>query len=352
MPRVVHLAPRYRPHRGGVERHLELLNLELVKRGYRVAVITARHAPGLPTHEAGAEEVFRLSTERIGGLPGTGVLRVWFALLRLLPLLRSARLVHCHDYETFLKWYLPFRLLMPWKPVYVTFHGWEGTFPPRRRVIGARRVVEALARANLCIGAFIPTWYGTRADAISYGCVPPATSELSKRDRAVFVGRLASDTGLIYYLEGLALLQSRYGIRLALDVYGDGPLAESARAIAQGHDLDVSFHGSTANPAEHFASARFAFVSGYLAILEAMIHRSQVFAVYDQPLKRDYLAGLPAGTMIMAEGAEELCERLFQALAAPQDATRMIDAAQRWAEQQTPGVLADTYEELWNAGSA
>ena len=349
MRRIVHLTSRYRPHRGGVERHLELLNAELTRRGHRVAVITERYDPELAPFEGGQEDVFRLSAGRIAGLRGTGVLRFWLGLARLLPQLWRATIIHCHDYETFLKWFLPFKLLLPWKPVFVTFHGWEGEFPPRPSVIRSRRLVAALARANLCIGDFIPAWYGTRADAISYGCVLPSAEEGVKSARAVFVGRLAPDTGLIYYLKGLDLLQRRHGIRLALDVYGEGPLAAEAQALSQERDLDVTFHGAVPDAAKYFAKSRLAFVSGYLAILEAMVHRSLVFATYDQPLKRDYLAGLPDGLLLMAGSPEELCERLYQVLSAPDEADRMLADAQRWAVRQTPGAMADTYEKLWDA---
>jgi glycosyltransferase involved in cell wall biosynthesis len=333
-----------------VERHLELLNGELGRRGYRVAVITERHDPALPAHETwGSEEVHRLSAERLWGIPGTGVLKFWGGLMRLWSLLSRADWIHCHDYEALLKWYLPFRLLMPRKPLTITFHGWEGQYPPRPAVVRARRVTAALARANLCIGGFIPVWYGTRADAISLGAVEPPLVYEEKTERAVFVGRLAPDTGLMTYLDGIDCLQRRYGIRLPLDVYGEGPLASRAEGVVRERNLEVSFHGVVEDAPARLGPARFAFVSGYLAILEAMIRRTPVFGVHEHPLKHDYLASLPPGLMAVAASPEELCEQLYRAVTQPEETTRMVDAAEDWARKQTPAALADTYEEIWRA---
>lgn len=271
---------------------------------------------------------------------------MWFGLIVNIRLILEAELIHCHDFSSLIKWFLPFRLIFPGKPVHVTFHGWEGNFPPRRHIVFARKIVEALARTNLCIGSYITTWYGTRPNAVSHGCVIMPDHFIEKSDRAIFLGRLEPDTGILTYLEALALLAKR-GILIPVDVFGDGSLAKQVAEFVSAHGLDITFHGFVSNPEAHLARARYAFVSGYLAILEAMAHRALVFSVYDTPLKHDYLASLPTGTLRIASSAGELAEQLSEAITQSTESQAQIQSAENWARKQSVSALADLYERLW-----
>ena len=54
---------------------------------------------------------------------------------------------------------LPF-LYIKSKKIHITFHGWEGDFPPKRKVIQLRWISEILTKQSIAIGDFIPKWYG------------------------------------------------------------------------------------------------------------------------------------------------------------------------------------------------
>ena len=261
------LASRFHPHLGGVEKHLWELLSELVSRGHVCSVITERHSDDLPPREtvmvSGAEvEVFRISAGDQSGTSALSRKTCWPSLLRLRAVVGAADLVHCHDFSAFIYWYLPLRLLYPGKKVYVTFHGWEGACPPPRKAVLLRRLTELLSCGNICVGDFIGKWYGTRANFITYGAVRPVDAPLpAAGGGAVFVGRLAPDTGIMTYLEALRLLRLR-GWGIPVTVCGDGPLRQECERFARENDLAARFLGFVANPMVHLSEASIVFVSG------------------------------------------------------------------------------------------
>ena len=172
-----------------------------------------------------------------------------------------------------------------------------------------RRVIN-----NLCMGDFICRHYDIPCYAVSHGGVdlvekPPAIPE---EPSAVFVGRLAEDTSLMLYLDALVALERKHGQRLRLVVAGDGPLRPIAERYVEAERLAVEFVGPVADPMTLLEEASFAFVSGYLAIWQALANRRLVFAVYENELKRDYVMGFPQAkdVLVTAGEAEQLAAAL------------------------------------------
>ena len=93
--------------------------------------------------------------------------RIWWWMWKNRQIIREADVVHAHDVGF---WYWPFRFLFWKKPFYITFHGYEG-YPPTKKQILIRKINEFLAWKNICIGAYLAKWYGTKPDYISYGAV-------------------------------------------------------------------------------------------------------------------------------------------------------------------------------------
>jgi len=340
----------FHPHIGGVERHVRSLSEEFVRRGYSITILTKRYDRALaPEERLGPIRILRFPQSTI---PHTQKLGVWLWLLSRLPLLLMADVIHVHDHTAFNAWYLPFRVLIPWKPVFATFHGYEGLVPiPRRYIIG-RKWVERLTRGNICVGHFLEKWYGTESDVITYGAVDPPEEIREPEPRTIiFMGRLEPDTGIMDYLRAMPLILDGLEARIKLIVCGDGSLRAEVREFAESRSLDVEMVGAVKDPSRWIQRGRFIFASGYLTILEAMVSRRLVFAVHDNLLKRDYLEMIPgaAEMMVTAGSPEELARRFREILDRPDREDAMIERACRFVREHTWERLADTYLELYRS---
>lgn len=348
--KITMIAWRFFPSIGGVEKHLLEVCRILVGRGYEITVITGRNDSALPDKEFlslenGRITIIRLSRERK---------KRWLELFKRRELVKNANIVHLHDFAVFIYWYLPLRFLYPLKRLYITFHGWEGVCPPQQKTILIRKITEYSTKGNICAGEFICKWYKTKADFITYGGVH--AEEAGKKvlaetgsKKAVFVGRIADDTGIEVYLKATRILKEK-GINLNLIVCGNGPLMEFCKDYVKEHDLDVQFKGWVSDPSEYIANSSYVFVTGFLAILEAFIKRKLVFSVYDNPLKEDYLKLYPGYTnkmMFVAGSPEELAEQLEIPMIDKNLVSEMTDRAYSYASTQTWNKVADQYEMLW-----
>ncbi len=337
--RILMISPSFYPAVGGVETHVRRVSACLAEAGHQVSVLTHSDAP--------SEE--RLGPVMVHRLPRTG----WGAAWRLArPHIAGAEVVHCHDAYSYLHFYLPSRWLPPRRPVFVTFHGYEG-YPIPREAVRKRRFVRRRVRDALCMGDFICKHYGTRCYAVSYGGVDPApaSSPPPEPPSALFAGRLAEDTSVMGYLEGLVRLREKHGREVPIAVAGDGPLRARAEQYAREHGLQAVFHGPVADIGPLLEACRFAFVSGYLAIWEALARRRAVFALYDNPLKRDYLEGFPRAREVMTllPGPAELADSLAEHLEAPARAAEMAEAGAALAAEHTWERVAGLYLEMYRA---
>ncbi|MGI6103538.1 MAG: glycosyltransferase family 4 protein [Patescibacteria group bacterium] len=332
---IAFISPSAAPAIGGVERHLAEITRILTQRGHKIQLFTAQS--GQVRAQSG-ELVYSLHYSR-------RTLWQWWRLWQLRGVLRAADLVHCHDYSAFL-WYLPFRLLWWRKPVYVTFHGWEGRVPLDFVTVWLRRFIEWFATGSLAVGAFIAPWYGQRPTAVTHGGVEPFSCGRRRGRRAVFVGGLRDDTGIRSYLAAALPLLRNHTLD-AFDIVGDGPLrAELEAQVCTMRDR-VVFHGFQADIRPFLCKARIACVSSYLAMLEAMMAGARVVATYEHVLKRDYLLMSPLAPHIDARAdISGIRQAMKQALCEPGTALR-IHAAKEFAATQTWGRVVDIYEALW-----
>ncbi len=341
--KILFLSHFYHPHIGGVEKHVEEITKRLIKRGYEITIVTEELENTKQFETVNGVEVFRVPYPKIRFL---GLLKIWFWFLKNVSLINQSDLVHCHD--VFI-WYLPMRFLFPTKPVYTTFHGYEGSEPPSRKAIFLHKLTEKLSWGNICIGDFHKKWYRVKPAFVSYGGVKKVkTSEFkSKKKNAIFLGRLAKDTGIITYIEALAVLK-RGNINIFLELFGDGPIRQEAERLAKKYDLDCQFHGFVKGADRKLSRFRFAFVSRYLAILEAMVRKRLVFAIFDNKIKMDYLNMAPFAKWIVIEKEpDKLAEKLNYYLAHPEKEKELVDKAYQWAKKQTWEKVVDMYLKLW-----
>lgn len=334
--RVLMLTASYHPRAGGVEKHVRCVGRELRAMGIEVWVATPRWEEGWDEEEL-LEGVLvrRLSTRMREGRK------------QLEPLLDWAQVVHTHDAYPFLKYYWPYRLRRRRLPVFVTWHGYE-CYPIPREAKLLRRVVGLLTKDCICVGAFIPKWYKFSCSRITYGGVDAPAQRPPPGEGAVFVGRLEPDTGILDYIEAIAQLRDKHGVELPFEVCGAGSLMDMARKRAAEKRLEVVFHGQVRDPMPYFARARFACVSGYLAMLEAMASGAIVLALYDNPLKEDYLRMSPmAVNAVIAGSPEELADRTAALMRSPAEMERLAEGGYEFAKGQTWRRVAELYAGMY-----
>ena len=145
--KILFLVQYKTPHVGGVEKHVESISLSLGKKGHKVRIVSSED----------------IKYPRIKFL---GLLYIWIWLWGYREMIKKADIVHCHD--VFI-WYLPFRFLYAKKPVYTTFHGWEGIWPIPWKNILIKRLAAKLSRGTIAVGKYIEKYYGVKADKIIYG---------------------------------------------------------------------------------------------------------------------------------------------------------------------------------------
>lgn len=339
------LTPCYTPHVGGVEKHVKRISEELVRKGNQVSIITRKHSSDLADKEiSGGVHLYRISDSGRRG--------IWSWMWKNRTLIREATIVHCHDYVTFYYWFLPFRLLYFWKPVFVTFHGYEG-YPPHPSTIRRRRVCERLSAGNICVGRYLGKWYGTECTAVIWGGVDKPHHEPDmpeKKEEAIaFVGRLERDTGIIEYLKAFNLIKQSGARDVRLYVCGSGSLLGELKKSSASSDGDISFEGGVDNSLAYFQRCRYAFGSGYLAILEAMISKTLVFSTFSNPLKEDYLKLMPdyENIMIVSSSAWELADRFIRMRKNPELQKEIVSEAYRFAEKLTWEKIAEEYLRLY-----
>ncbi len=349
---VLMVAESLPPAIGGVERHVAGLTRELLERGHKVTLVAPARGGGCRCDEAmeGARTVrIPRSRWRRANYP-----KAWSWWLGHRALLRWADVIHFHDVYALLHWFGPARLLCLDKPVYLTFHGYEMLHPVPPRARFYRKLGSRLVKGGICVGHYLAKWFDLRPEAVTYGAVslPGERGAARHEPMAILLGRLSKDMSPEIYIRALGMLKRDYSLVLPLRVCGDGPLRAEMDAVTSQEGIDAEFLGSVADPTPHLREATLAFVSSYLAMLEAMAHGLPVFAVYGNPVKADYLRMIPGadGLFRMASTPGELARQLARTLSGIEDPRGQLERAHRFAAEHTWGRLAETYLGLWGQG--
>lgn len=333
--KIVFFSRLFYPHIGGVEKHVYKISKVLISQGHSVSVITEKYEEKLKSKEVyDGITIYRIPVKE----GNNKKFYIWKWLIKHFNLILEADIIHCHDVFF---WYLPFRMIFPHKKVFVTFHGYEG-YPLKKKDIRMHKISDKLSFGNISIGNFIPKWYGTKADKISYGGVDLPKKQLLPKNAAsaIFIGRLDQQTGIEMYNNAFKLLKKK-DPDFSLTVVGDGPFRAKL-------DKGIQSVGFIANPKDLLQANRFAFVSRYLAILEAMAAKRLVFAVYDDPIKKDYLLLCPfVKFCVITNSAKELAKKVDYYLSHPKEEKKLVNLAYAWAKQQTWEAMCKKYLDLW-----
>lgn len=355
--KILHLAKFYEPHGGGVENHLREVNRVLTKTGHKIKVITFQHDSNLALQEKiklnghSHVEVVRIPVNsfksKFLGFSNIDFLektlfkiKLWTWILKNYKLFLEADIIQIHDVFW---WIWPLYPLIYYK-TFITFHGYEGNQAPGKRQIWWHRLASYASKANLCIGGFHRKWYGVSPSLVSFGAVgklKPSLKKFSKNKRIIFVGRLAHDNGILEYLWGFKLLVEK-DKNWVLDIYGDGPLLPECKKFIKKHNLPVKMHGFVKNAGDQIMGYDIAFVSRYLAIIEALASGVRVVAHHNNAIKFDYLKLSPFARWI------EIVRTPAQIHKAISKEKELVRVARRWACLQTWEKMVAKYKKVWS----
>lgn len=330
----------YEPHIGGVEKHVQKISEILIEKGFKIALITEKFKDDLPDRE----EIEGVTVYRIKLLKYLWLNKflIWAWLFKRLNLIKNADIIHCHD---IFFWYLPFRLLFPKKPVYLTFHGWEGKFPVPKRFIFARKVWEKLAWGNICVGEYLKKWYGANPNYLIYGGVEIKTAKFRSRifgnsNLISFIGRISEDTGIFTYLKVFEFLR-KGKTELKIEFYGNGPLID----VVKKKGKTFGFIKEIDNKIK---KSKLVFTSSFLSILESLINKKLTISVYENILKMDYLYLTPFKDFIIIDkDPKNLSDKILYYLSHPEEEKKLVEKGYEWAKTQTWEKVADLYLKLW-----
>lgn len=274
--KILFFAKYYTPHIGGVEKHIKEVSQKLQQNGYQISIITEKHTNELLDQEKlSGIKIYRFSYPKLKFL---GLFVIWIKLFKYCQVLLASDIIHIHDVAI---WYLPLRILLFWKPVVLTMHGWEGIYPiPLKNKI-LKKLSAAISNKTIFVGSYIEKYYGIVADYIIYGgATAPQKTHAKDQKLIIYLGRLGQDTGLKAFLSAAKKIKG-----YKVEFCGDGPLAPECQKVGKVHGF--------VNPQKYLARASICFASGYLSVLEALSNRCKVIVSYDNALRKDVFFNSP-----------------------------------------------------------
>lgn len=364
MKNVDFVVQRFPPYKGGVENHIKGLLSGWSDSSYSFRVITeSEYVDKVSITRERLNNinciVWRLPKVSLRSLEVRSFKQYIVNIYYFIRFLKDSRnIVHFQDYLLFYKYLLFISLLPRFKKIHVTFHGWEGYFPPRKRHIFLRRLIGFYSKNTLSIGSYISKWYGTPLIYESYGFVEHDNIAIKTADnigftnkiKILYLGRLASDAGVFTYFRLVSELHRR-NLNIEFDVVGDGVLFDELREMCRNLGIDkiVTFHGWSDNPQQFIKRSNVVFSSGYLVMLESWANKKLVVSTYENALKFDYLNSIPLENkyFIMSDDFHSLADKLLDVLSSRTFYNELIDKTYNFARSQTLGNLASIYKNMW-----
>lgn len=351
---IVMICRLFSPHRGGVERHVEEVSIRAAQDGNKVVVVTSQHERSLAygsrlltsteqeilvyripnLYQGATKTLLRKLADRV---------RIWRWTVVNIKLFISADIIHVHDVFW---WCWPIKILLPWKKMYVTFHGFEAGSLPTAKAKKARRLAEFFTRGNICIGGWIEKWYGTKATYISYGAADCSSIQQKKKAKseqrkALFVGRLEEDTGILSYIEAVLSMG-----RISLDIVGEGKLKPRIEKMIKNRK-NIQLLGGSSDTCSLYGKYDVVFASSYLTMIEALQCQTPIIAYAHDKLKEDYLRSFPVSKDIAIVLTIDALKGALSKLSTP-DMKEKTKKASEWARRQTWGSVYLLYRNIWH----
>ena len=346
--RVLFVSHRYKPALGGVEKHVDRVIKELSQFGVEITILTSSHTPGLSRQEQ--ERNVRILRLPYGWDRNPPLVYLWMIANR--RRFRGFHAIHIHDTLPLLLWYLPLLVMDSATPVYATFHGFERDPVPAIFKL-LRKIAKRLVRGAICIGHFIPETYGVDCDVIVTGATDSVDLVEQPRNGAVFVGRLEQDTGLLGYIEAIAILEETHGIEMPLTLCGTGSLQKKASDLAVSKGITMEQMGLVSNPQAVMNSNQVCLAAGYLSILEAMSLGLPVIGIARSPLKAAYLKGVlkDGGPISIQTTPKGVAREIARIINDPHLAARVSIRGKQFASKMSWDRMTRAYLDLWTGVS-
>ncbi len=342
------ISAKYHPAIGGVEKHVSQVATILSGKRIRLTILTSSHTPDLPRQEQ--ERNVRVIRLPYGWDRNPPLVYLWMIANR--RRFRGFRVIHIHDTLPLLLWYLPLLVMDFATPVYATFHGFErDPVPVIFKLL--RKIARRLVSGSICIGHFIPETYGVDCDVILTGATDCVDLVEQPRNGAVFVGRLEQDTGLLGYIEAIAILKKKHGIEMPLTLCGKGSLRREASDLAKSRGIAMEQMGLVSNPQAVMNSNQICLAAGYLSILEAMSLGLPVIGIAGSPLKAAYLKGVlkDNGSISIQTTPEGVAREIARIINDPHLAARISERGKQFASKMSWDRMTRAYLDLWTGVS-
>lgn len=325
---ILQIARLYKPHIGGVEKHVGILSSMLLKSGFRVILITELFDKSLPKHElVDGVEVHRINYPRVKYF---GIIFLWFKLLSYIKLIINSELIHIHDVYV---WYLPYRVLFFWKKSFLTIHGWEGKYPISKASLFQKRIASKLSKKTLLIGAYLKKLYGLKSNNVLYGFIDSAdiSKKVAKKRLIVFLGRLEKDTGIELLLEYLGKSRSRNKFDVVF--CGDGQF----RAECEKYGKVTGF----IDPKKYIGDAEFLIASGYLSVFEGLKYRCKVVVIASSRVRRLIFKNTPFNKYVSICANNSDFDKAFSKVKYD------VELGYEWAKKHDSEYLYSKYARMW-----
>ncbi len=345
---IVFFVNHFLPSVGGVQWSVLRTAEALAVRGHDVTLITETPADNRSSDE---DLPFRIIRFHVPLRRPITRLWYWRWMWSQRSLLRSADVLHFHDYTTFFHWFLPLRPLIRGPRYAVTFHGFEH-WPVRLRHRVFRSITAAGCDVRFAVGEYIRSIYGHSIDAVYLGAPVRRHERLAPAEERVFAyaGRLSDDTGILPLLRCLASSAERNRVSVRVRIAGDGPLRDQVAGLADRH-LAVELLGVSEHPERVIAAARWIIATGFLGIFDACASGAPVIVPAYTPVKKNYVASIPdAGQMLSILGDERESSSFFDSLLTDRNRTELEEKARRafmFASQQTWDDIAVLFEDWY-----
>lgn len=360
--RILFLSPGFFPKIGGVEKHVLEVAVRLKRKGHEITVITeawdsftafgnirkSGQASGYKSEklEKKVKSVYfdtyfvdgvKVVSFRFGNKGFFKKIRIWFLLFKVFAEFKTADIIHCHD--VFI-WYLLMKFILPWKKVFTTFHGYE-SYPIKKKAIIIRKISETLSIGSICVGDFMTKWYNAKPDYVIYGGVNVLKQNKEGSNySAFFWGRLDEQTNIIEYCKAVEKIKEKIP-KFEFVIAGKGKFEKYSKKCGK-------LLGFIKNPEEKARDYQLAFVSRYLSILEALAAKKPIFALYDNPLKQDYLEMTPFRKYInILNNPQNLASSVQFYYSNKKIEQKKIEEGYAWAKKQTWDSVVLIYEKLW-----
>lgn len=332
---VLFVTPYFKPRLGGVETHVYELSKQLIKKGWKVSVLT-EHLDQPPPSQIDGIELMSITI-----LDSLDKKQVWQQVSQYERRFDQFDVIHVHD----VAWWLAPWLFKVRKKLCITFHGWEGTYPVRWQAKLQRLIFSLFAQGTIHVGDFIQEFYWDRPTVVTYGGIPSsetfAFKPVSEKPHFIFFGRLEKENAIAQHLKFFQMLKNK-GVSFTVTWVGDGSYRNDCEEFGK-------VTGMIAEPKKYIKDADFVCANSYLSILDAQSSGKVVCSLYQHKLKQRYLETYPGNdSMIIAGTPDDLYLKVIELIGNKRSYQEMSSAAYAFAQTQTWEKVAQLYEKLWS----